>query len=241
MVERDRLKDLLPSKDLSRTDKVLLCLGVDAKTPKAVKEIKAIANAAGLRAAAGWNVSALLARSDGRAVRTDRGWELNQAGKRYVSSIAGVAESEPHVVASSLRTHLAQIEDDDTRSFVEQAIECFEHKLYRAAVVLTWVGAVSLLYQHVVENELATFNTEASRRDARWKQARTTDDLARMKERDFLNILEAISVVGKSVKHELELCLRFRNGCGHPNSLRIGENRVASHIEVLTLNVFANF
>ena len=62
-----------------------------------------------------------------------------------------------------------------------------------------------------------------------------------MKEHDFLQVLEAISVIGKSVKNELETCLKLRNGCGHPNSLKIGQNRVAAHLETLVFNVFAVF
>ena len=62
-----------------------------------------------------------------------------------------------------------------------------------------------------------------------------------MKEFDFLQVLEAISVVGKSVKGELEACLKLRNACGHPNSLQVSDSKVAAHIETLALNVFAVF
>ena len=40
---------------------------------------------------------------------------------------------------------------------------------------------------------------------------------------------------------ELRNCLDRRNGCGHPNSLKIGPNTVAHHIEILLLNVFKAF
>ena len=62
-----------------------------------------------------------------------------------------------------------------------------------------------------------------------------------MGEYDFLQILENRSIIGKSVKAELEGCLKLRNGCGHPNSLHVAEHRVSSHIEILALNVFAKF
>jgi hypothetical protein len=62
-----------------------------------------------------------------------------------------------------------------------------------------------------------------------------------MKEADFLVIIEAIAVIGKNVRQELEGCLKLRNGCGHPNSLKLGENKVAAHLETLILNVFAKF
>jgi hypothetical protein len=85
------------------------------------------------------------------------------------------------------------------------------------------------------------FNVVAGRRDPKWRQAKNRDDLAGMKEYDFLQVLAAISLIGKSVKTELETCLRLRNGCGHPNSLKIGENRVAAHLETLIQNVFEVF
>jgi hypothetical protein len=47
--------------------------------------------------------------------------------------------------------------------------------------------------------------------------------------------------MGKNTKDELEACLKLRNTCGHPNSHRIGEHRVTSHVETLILNVFSNF
>jgi hypothetical protein len=62
-----------------------------------------------------------------------------------------------------------------------------------------------------------------------------------MKEFDFLQVLEAVSVIGKSVKGELEACLKLRNGCGHPNSLQVSESKVAAHTETLMLNVLAIF
>ena len=93
----------------------------------------------------------------------------------------------------------------------------------------------------MVKNKLLEFNAEAKRRDPKWKDAKTRDDLARMNEYDFLNILEATSVLGRSVKQELQNCLRLRNGCGHPNTLNVGENRVSAHIETLILNVFSCF
>ena len=93
----------------------------------------------------------------------------------------------------------------------------------------------------MIQNHLSAFNAEAKRRDSRWKLAKTRDDLARMKESNFLDILEALSIIGKNVKQELKNCLQLRNGCGHPNTLKISENRVASHIEILILNVFSKF
>jgi hypothetical protein len=62
-----------------------------------------------------------------------------------------------------------------------------------------------------------------------------------MKERDFLNRAATIGVIGKNVKATLIECLDRRNGCGHPNSLKLKDRAVAHHVEALVLNVFQVF
>ncbi|GAB4512727.1 MAG: hypothetical protein Tsb0026_16840 [Sulfuricaulis sp.] len=242
MLDQSSLKDLLHQSELSNTDRLLLCLGVQEGAPKTVAEITKIATSAGLAKAKGWNISSYLAKSKGLAIRTDTGWELTLEGKKRVATLAGSLVNTPIPrVAAGLRSLLSKITNKDTAAFLDEAIRCYEARLYRAAVVLSWVGATSVLYDHVIAHKLSDFNAEASRRDSKWRNAKKKDDLARMTEHDFLQVLNAISVIGKSVKEELEGCLKFRNGCGHPNSLQIGEARVSAHIETLMLNVFSVF
>lgn len=246
MLPKESLKDLLTQKELSKTDKLLLCLAVEPETPKAVKDVHHLAMSSGLRTVKKWNVSAYLGAASELAVRTAEGWELTAKGSQHVARIAGPLMNSPvPKVASSLRSHLVKVGNADTQKFVEEAIACFEGRQHRAAVVLSWVGAVSLLYDYVVTHHLSAFNAQATARTISskqpWQPAKNADDLARMKESDFLVVLEKLSVIGKSVKKQLEQCLDLRNGCGHPNSLKIAEHVVASHIEILILNVFSRF
>lgn len=236
------LKELLHQKEFSNTEKLLLCLAFEVDKPKAVSEIKEIAKSAGFRKAKDWNISSYLTKTNGLAIRIDKGWELTNSGKKRVSQLSGsVMLSPTPKISANLRSHLSTIKNEDTVSFLDEAIRCYESKLYRAAIVMSWVGAASLLYDHVINYKLKDFNEEAIRRDPKWKAAKKKDDLSKMKEYNFIQILYAISVFGKSVKDELEACLKLRNGCGHPNSLKVGESRVASHIETLMLNVFAKY
>jgi hypothetical protein len=237
----DSLKDLL-SQNLTDRDRVLICLAVEPVGPRKVAEILALAIPAGWRASKKKNLSDVLRRATGLAVRTDAGWELTSAGGQHVAKIAGPLLSSPLPrVASSLRAHLVKIKDADTLAFVEEAIACFETRQYRAAVVLSWVGAVSVLHNHAVSHYLGDFNKEAWRRDCKWRPAKNVDDLSLMKEDTFLDVLQAISAIGKNVKLELKKCLELRNGCGHPNSLKVAEHKVSAHIEDLILNVFAKY
>ena len=181
-------------------------------------------------------------RTNGLAIRVPSGWELSDSGKQHLKALGvGKVSTAAAQVATDLRTLLEKVEDDDTRAFVEEAVQCYELGFYRSAVVMSWLAAVHVLKCEVHQNHLAAFNTEARRVDAKWKMAKTTDDIGEMNEAAFLDRIKAISVIGKNVKIELKKCLDLRNGCGHPNSLIIGTNAAANHLEILLQNVFHRF
>lgn len=188
------------------------------------------------------NISQLLSSSKGKAISTNDGWKLTSKGKKRVVEICGPAGArEAAHVSPALRNLLPKIKNLHSKDFLEESIACYEHELYRAAVVLSWVGAVSLLQDHVVSECLAEFNAEALRRDAKWKKAKNSGDLVRLKEKEFLDIIDQLSIIDKNVKQELSKCLTLRNSCGHPNKLDIKQLTAANHLEILTLNVFAIF
>lgn len=247
LLSESDLIESLHKKRLSRRDRLLLILCVNKENTKEVKEIKQIGRNAGMTEIQKWNVSDILGNSKGLAIRLPQGWAVTSAGKEYIQNLGVLPGKKTHKTihfVDSLRQATKRISNPDTVAFLEEAIAAFEAGSYRSSVVLSWVGAVSLLQDQVMVNHLVNFNKEARRRDTNWKDAKTKDDLSRMKESDFLDIIGSppISLVGKNVKEELKNnCLQLRNGCGHPNSLKIGENRVAAHLEVLILNIFTKF
>ena len=234
------LKAHLANDELSRKEKVLLLLlHHDAEIPVKVISETAITN--GLREAKKWNVSQILAGLKGMAIKLPDGWAITEKGKKSLASLGVLTDTPTQSIKPTLRKYASEISSDHVKQFAEEAISALEVGLLRSAVVLSWVGAVSILYQEVVNSHLATFNTEAVRRFPKWKNASNADGLSKMKEYDFLQVLCGISIIGKNVKDELEQCLKLRNSCGHPNSLKIGEHKVASHIEILILNVYSKF
>ena len=146
-----------------------------------------------------------------------------------------------NLLSTSIRTKLASLPltDPRVRAFVEEALLCFDVGCFRAAVVLSWCGAIALLQERAVAQYLAAFNSEATRRDPKWKPAQTAEDLGRLREFDLLQILQTVGVLSRSVKLELEACLKLRNSCGHPTELQVSGTKVAAHIESLLLNVFS--
>ncbi len=240
MLTSDDLKEWL-QKDLTRLEKLLLVLATQ-DTPISVAKIKDIAASAGLRIPPKWNVSSILSTSKGKAIKTT-GWEITEAGKAHLHEIGISNISQAAMqVAKDLRKHLTAIDDPQTKAFVEEAIRCHEAGCYRAAVVMSWLGAMDVLHKYVHANFLAEFNAEADRvMKKKWKEAKTPDDLGRMRESDFLDRIEGLSIIGKNVKAELKKALDLRNGCGHPNSLQVSVNKSAAHLETLLQNVFQKF
>lgn len=237
-----QLQNILLDKGRSQRDKLLVILSTSDGKAKSTAEIREIAVANGLRSAKTWKPSSILASGPSLAAFLADGWQLTAAGSSRVQAVLGSMGSPPIAKpAQDLRAHLKKIRQADTHAFLSEAVSCLEAGHLRAAVVLSWVGAMSQLYELVVNTELGSFNAEALRRDPKWKVAKTADDLARMKEHEFLNVLETLSILGKNVKAELQNALSLRNACGHPNSLKIGNSRVAGHIEVLLLNVFQKY
>lgn len=242
-LSKEEFQANLSNPQLSRLDKLLLILFWNTEEPKSLATIREIGSTNGLKECLKWNISDTLSRAKGKAILIKGKWVLTISGRTHLVSKKYLREEKKHLVndVKDLRNHISGITNPQTRSFIDEAINCLEADQKRAAVVFSWIGAIAILYDEVLKNHLSAFNSEALRKDSKWKTAKNSDDLAKMKEFDFLNILEAISVIGKNVKQELQQCLQLRNGCGHPNSLRIGIRRVAAHIEILILNVFSKF
>lgn len=228
---------------ITKTDTALLCVAAAGGKSATTASVRRLAVNVGVKGAKKLNFSAHLSSAEDKVFNSPSGWELTDQGRTYIAGlVAQVLSVSPAASeAQALRALLPNLKSKDARTFLTEAIVCAEQSLFRAAVVLSWVGAMALLHDAVVAKHLATFNAEASRRDAKWKPAKNADDLGKMKEANFLEIAEAISIIGKNVKQELEACLKLRNGCGHPTSLKVGANKVAAHLETLALNVYAVF
>lgn len=250
MLSSDALDDLLHDKALTVGDKLLVILAVDADRPKKTVEIRNLGKAAGWREIEKRNLSRDLPRyCNGLAIKKPEGWKLNKQGRDRVCVVAPDAvKGTVNKVSIDLRKHFANISNPDVQGFLKEAIECLEHRLFRAAVVLAWVGGVAVLHDHIVANHLAAFNAAAKARYEKAGGRRTIKTMTtaenigeQLKETELLQVLHDMSVIDKSVKTKLGHALDLRNSCGHPTSLKIGEHTVAAHIETLILNVFAKF
>lgn len=227
----------------SRVNFKILLIIASFDEPIQVKDIRGRAYELGWKIKKSTNISQALHRSEKFVIRVPTGWELTEAGKNYVRDKGLIETTSPPTtkILSDLRCHLDKIVNDTTRAFIEEAIKCCEYALFRAAIVMSWIAAIDVLQNVVMTSHLEAFNAAAGRGETKWRDVINKDDLGRVGESRFLNFCASIGVIGKNQKDELIKCLQLRNGCSHPNSLKVGVNNTASHLETLILNVFEQF
>lgn len=182
--------------------------------------------------------------------RTFRGSTLGrfrltaQAISEIDEEFPAIFEEESAPVAGfvlTLEKKLAGLPDTYVRNFVQEAVNCLKARHLRAAVVLSWIGAIAVLQHHVAANFLEEFNMDAKSNGLLKRDARGAADFSRIREADFLDSAERIGRLSNAVKKELKVCLDRRNNCGHPNDFIVTETTVAAHIESLIVHVFERY
>jgi len=238
----DRLTEFLADPNKSRITKVLAVIDFSGGGPLRVSEIEEASVEAGLRAVKQWNVSQMLKRTDGAATLLPEGWKLTAAGKILLTEDGWKTQTSDVVnLIEDLNVAIAKIKNEDRRSFVREATNCFAANHYRASVVLSWSGAVAVMHDYVLANLLASFSEEAKRQNLTKRDISKTSDLQELKDHSFLQIAYSIGMIDKNQKQELESRRQFRNACGHPSALKLSSRMVSAHLESLLLNVFEKF
>ena len=232
--------DIIHNGELTQCDVLLALMSSNSDMAFFPKEIKALAIEHGVVGIKRWNISAVLARNTRYFFRSSDGWRLTNAGYAKAKEL-GYIQTEGIINNSSLGDLLKGLPASPSKDFFEEAVRCYENNCYRAALILAWESSIGIMYEHVLNHCLEEFNLEASARNKKWKNARTFDDFSNMKESAFLEILCALSVLGKSTKQELLSCLTLRNACSHPNTCSIGSQRVLGCMESLWNNIHMRF
>jgi hypothetical protein len=215
-----------------------LLLLAHVSQPAQVSAIRDKGIAIGFRTVSQWNLSAILrgAANDGLVAQLKSGWKILAPGLKILGSY--YTESAPLISETrhALREYIDLISDPDRRRFIEEALLSFDARAYRAAIVLSWVGAAYIIKKHIAKNHLSAFNAAGV---ARFKNKFSSlDELAEAK---MLQVCQDAGIFDKAQKQELGERLDLRNRCGHPNAVNVAEHVVAAHIESLLLNVYSRY
>jgi len=143
-------------------------------------------------------------------------------------------------VSKKMEDLLDKVKDTDQKSFLKDALICFENKIYRASILLTWLVVLDILYDEVLANHLVVFNAEVAKQNKKFVVKKKAD-FEDIKESIFIEALRAASIISKEQKKVLDEKLTIRNSAAHPNKTSFMEAKVASFIEELLIDVVDMF
>jgi hypothetical protein len=162
--------------------------------------------------------------------------------RREMTELDGLYAAHPSTIAASaLLTELpAKVPDLAERAFLQEAIDCYRVKAYRATIVMTW----NLTYDHLTRwifadpVRVASLHTALMKRFP--KKAPTIavlGDLENIKEFDVIESCGTARLISSNLLRILKEKLSRRNMAAHPSSVVVLEPQANDTITDLVKNV----
>src|SRR5690606_38344666 len=113
---------------------------------------------------------------------------------------------------------------------------CFQCKLYRPAIIMTWIVVIDVLYDYVINNHLRDFNDVLKHANKKLV-IKSKSDFEELRESDFILYLKTAAIISKEQRKVLDEKLTIRNSAAHPNGTSFKEAKTATFIEELFSDV----
>jgi hypothetical protein len=187
----------------------------------------------------------LLQMSEGRTklmLRGRDGYRLERAQLEKLDSRYGT-RSITIQVTKLLEELPAKVPDIDEREFLKEALICYRHGAFRAAIVMSWNLAFDHLLHFVLKHHLSDFNNQwpknfpRQNQKARVQQIATRDDFSELKESEVLTICKGAAIITPDLYKILDEKLGKRNSAAHPSTVTIGQIQAEGVIDDLVNNV----
>jgi hypothetical protein len=153
-------------------------------------------------------------------------------------------QSEITVKVTNALAGLADtIPDMAERDYYKEALSCYTHGSFRAAVVMTWNIAFSHLCDHVLAKRLADFNARwiisyAGHHKNKTKAIASMDDFNdELKESEVMLICRDAGIITKNIYNIMHASLGKRNAAAHPSTVIIDKLQADAYIMDLITNV----
>lgn len=107
-----------------------------------------------------------------------------------------------------------------------EALNCIEHGFYRPSIILSWIGFMDFILDHIFING----NQSLIAAQSKWQY--TTKEQLTEKETDY-NIIEALPSLGlcnRTQKKALHGLLNKRNECSHPSEYSPDLNEALGYV-----------
>jgi hypothetical protein len=171
-----------------------------------------------------------------------RSKEKYKLHRREMSELDGRYAAHPTTIAASkLLTDLPdKLPDLSERIFLEEAINCYKVRAYRAAIVMTW----NLTYDHLIRwvfidpaRVMALNGAFAKRFQKKSPTVAIPRDLEDIKEFDVVESCGTAGLISSNVVRILKEKLTKRNMSAHPSAVVVNEPQANDVITDLVNNV----
>ena len=179
-----------------------------------------------------------------------RGGKYIKVAKEYglergtLESIRKRVEHEPKQirVSQQLSDLLVQVADPQEQKFLEEAINCYRVRAFRATIILVWMLVVHRLEEFVYTEKLPEFNAALAKNpDKRVKVIGSRDDFADLQESKLIELLRASDIITNDVRKILDEKLGVRNSAAHPSALTFDGHKATEFTSDLVNNVLLKF
>jgi hypothetical protein len=185
-------------------------------------------------------LSAMESRKPKEALKVAKGYKLEQRVREAFDQKYG--EREATVTVQKMLAELpAKIPGIEEREFLSEAITCFKHKAFRAAIVMAWNLAYDHFLRWVMNDSarLAKFNAQLPKSypKANVGVIGNLDDFSHLKEDQVLTVAKNGGVLANSLHKVMKEKLDRRNAVAHPSNIVVAPVTAEDCITDLVENV----
>jgi hypothetical protein len=166
---------------------------------------------------------------------------LRELQSEFGEEVADVVEESPAAALESLEDAVAQA-PKEYRPYLEEAVQCYQHRLYRAAILMVWAAVVQHLYSTAGSHKGGVRDIEHANKARfgtmrKYHQIKKQDDFLYIGDKDFIQLGEDAGMYNRNTRMLLHERLVLRNLCGHPTGYTPGREETVVFIESLLLNI----
>lgn len=175
-----------------------------------------------------------------RYIRARNGYRLQ---RHFADEISGKLGPQKAVQQTSaeLRSLEGMFTDTATKSYLAEAIDCFEAGASRAAVIMIWILTVDHFTNYVFDKKLTEFNISLAKNPGKISKIGAIEDFQDLKEEKIIEVARSARIITNDVRKVLIEGLGTRNSAAHPSDVKIAPSKAISVIEDLVTNVIKKF
>jgi len=148
--------------------------------------------------------------------------------------------SSAQKIASALLKTLAKISGHSREPYLAEAVGCFQHGFYRAAIVLAWAAAYDTFRHWIFGGHLDKFNAVSGT----WKKPVAVidiDDFESLTERVVIDTAKQAGILKKEAHKTLAALLDKRNSIAHPTGRLVTPALADAYLEEIIDEVLLKY